>query len=87
VAELVVAVLVLIWLVAMLDNVVAGGGGDDVAVAELLGKVGLAGGGDDVAIAEVLGNTVLVGGEDVDGRGDDEASGVDEEGDIQAASQ
>ena len=87
-AELVVAVLVLIWLVAVLDNVVAGGRGDDVAVAEVLGKVELAGGGDDdEALTELLVNTGLVGREDVNGGGDDEAGGVDEAGDIQAASQ
>jgi hypothetical protein len=67
VAELVV---VLIWLIGVLDNVVAGGGD-----------------GDDVAVAEVLGNIVLVGGEDVGSAGDDEVRGVDEAGDIQAASQ
>jgi hypothetical protein len=101
-AELVVAVLVLGWLVAVLGNVVAGsGGGDGVAVVEVLGKVGLAGGDDDddVAIAEVLGNAVVAGRDDVGGGGgggggdgdddddDGDATGVDEAGDMQAASQ
>jgi hypothetical protein len=44
VAELVV---VLIWLIGVLDNVVAGGGGgDDVAVAEVLGNIVLVDGED-----------------------------------------